>query len=139
MTIAKIPKIVAPDENVSRYILQSNHIRRSDNTITPNAFMPHPYADLSVTRKLGLDEKEIWSYGEGVARHNSKTLYGRADSEASSYLEQDLQVISDPVLPPNFPENPNHAIVTGWPSDKPSQKMVALEIAAKAKYIPAPE
>ena len=131
----KLPKIVADDERLSRYLHQSNHIRKSDNTVTQNAFIPHPHADLSVTRHLNLDENEIWSIGADIAQQNQKTLHGRADIEASSFLEQNLRVVSDPVIP----GNPNHAIVNGWPSDKPSQKIIALEIASKSKYIPAPE
>lgn len=137
---AKVPEIVAVDERLSRYLHQSNHIRKSNNTVTQNAFIPHPYTDLSVTRHLDLDETEIWSIGADIAQQNQKTLYGRADIEVSNFLEQNLRVISDPVLPsPGYRGNPNHAIVNGWPSDKPSQKIIALEISSKAKYIPVPE
>lgn len=134
MIVNKVPEIVAPGERLSRYILQSNHIRKSDNTVKQDAFIPHPYEDLSVTRHLDLDEKAIWSIGEEVARQSLKTLHGRADNQTVDYLSQNLKVVSD-----SIPGNANHANVNGWPSDKPLQKIVAMEIASKAKYSPIPD
>lgn len=125
---------VAPDERLSRYILQSKHFRKSDNTVTQNAFIPHPYEDLSVTRHLDLEQEAVWSIGEDVAQQTGKKLYGRAENQASSYLEQKLKVLPAPVR-----GNPNHANVVGWPSDKPSQKMIALEIADRSQYVPRQE
>lgn len=122
---------VAPDERLSRYILQSNHIRKSDNTVKQDAFIPHPHEDLSVTRHLDLDQKAIWSIGEEVARQTGKNLYGRAENLAAAYLDQKLMVISAPIT-----GNPNHANVIGWPADKSMQKMIAIEIAAKSRYVP---
>src|SRR5688500_2945448 len=115
---------IGSDEVLARYVLQSSHIR-SNQTVKPNAFVPHPYEDLSVTRHLMATEDEIWSAGETVAMQTEKTLYGRADVIASEYLARRL------ILRPDaLPENPNHANVSGWPAEKPMQKIVALEIAA---------
>ncbi len=123
---------VEPEEKLSRYILQSNLVRKTDNTVKPEAFVPHPREDLSVTRHLDLDQEAIWSVGEDVARKREKKLYGRAVNQASTYLEQKLKVLPAPDLP----GNPNHANVTGWPPDKESQKMIAILIAGEAEYIP---
>jgi len=122
---------VASDERLSRYILQRNHIRKSDNTVKQDAFIPHPHEDLSVTRHLDLDQEAIWSIGEEVARQTGKNLYGRAENLAATYLDQKLTVSSAPIT-----GNPNHANVSGWPADKPMQKMIAIEIAAKSRYVP---
>jgi hypothetical protein len=122
---------VAPDEQLSRYILQHNHIRKSDNTIKQDAFIPHPHEDLSVTRHLDLDQEAIWSIGEEVARQTGKNLYGRAENLAATYLDQKLIVSPAPLT-----GNPNHANVSGWPADKPMQKIIAIEIAAKSRYVP---
>lgn len=40
---------VADDEKVSRFILFSKWLR-SDKNLRSDAFIPHPYPDLSVTR-----------------------------------------------------------------------------------------
>jgi hypothetical protein len=62
-----------------------------------------------------------------------KNLYGRADINPS-HIPQDLSLESTPT-----PENPQHVDITGWPKDKPSQKLLAIEIArvaGKAKLPP---
>jgi hypothetical protein len=121
---------VKTDELLSRYILQRSHIRK-DNTIKPDPFIPHPYPDLSVTRNLDLDDDGLWRIGADVARQTGKVLQGRAETKALTYLESLLEILADPI-----PGNPNHVNVTAWPSDKPSQKIIAMEIASKSRYIP---
>lgn len=131
MTMNARSHTVLPGERLSRYILQSNFIRPSDNTVKPNAFIPYPNKDLSVTRHIGLEQDAIWSMGEDVAQQTGKKLYGRADNQAVTYLDQKLIVSPAPRT-----GNPNHANVGGWPADKPMQKMIAIEIAAKSRYVP---
>jgi hypothetical protein len=105
---------VAGDERLTRYILQHCHLRRSDRTIKPDAFIPHPRADLSVTRHLMATEAELWSIGEDVASARARTLYGRGDFSAAVCQTLRLRIAAAPL-----PENPNHANVTGWPAEKP--------------------
>ena len=62
-----------------------------------------------------------------------KTLYGRGDVTASVCIAQNLTVSAAPT-----PDNPNHADVSAWPADKPAQKIVALQIAAAAKFVAKP-
>jgi len=124
---------VAPEELLSRFILQSNHIRKADSTVKPDALIPHPREELSVTRHLNLDQQALWSIGDDVAQQREKHLYGRAVNQASAYMDHKLKVLPLPVV-----GNPNHANVTGWP-EKESQKIIALEIAAKSEFIPRQE
>lgn len=119
---------VAADEQLARFILFSKWFR-SDATVRPEAFMPHPHVDLSVTRHQSLSEHEIWAIGQGVAGVRGATLYGRADIRAADALRQSLNVKSVPVK-----NNPNHANIIGWPEQKPAQKIIALQLAAVAKY-----
>lgn len=121
---------VGGDEQLARFVLHSTHVRQ-DNTLRADPFIPHPYPDLSVTRHLSLNDLEIRDRGEMVARQTGKSLKGRADTAAQIYLGQRLRVVADPT-----PENPQHANVTGWPSGKPAQKILALEIAAQSTFIP---
>jgi hypothetical protein len=121
---------VSPDEVLARYVMHSSHIRRSNQTIKADAFMPHPHRQLSVTRHLSATESELWSFGEQVAAVSGKTLYGRGDIRVAVCLAHKLAVDAAPTE-----TNPNHANVSGWPDDKPAQKIIALEIAAAAVFV----
>ena len=67
---------VSDDEVLARFILHKRYVR-SDGTLKPDSFIPHPYPDLSVTRHIGLEELSIWAIGEAIAVQQSKSLYGR--------------------------------------------------------------
>jgi hypothetical protein len=118
---------VLPDELLARFILSRNQVR-SDQTVKPDAFIPYPWPDLSVTRHIGLTDEELWKTGQDVADSRPASLYGRADAQAKTFIEQSLTL-----SPTDVP--PNHVNVTGWPSDKPSQKMIAQEIAAASVFV----
>ncbi len=130
MSTGSPPNVVDDSELLARFILFSNRIR-SDGSVKPDAFIPFPWPDLSVTRHVGLSEAEIWELGQQVADSQTKPLYGRADVEASTIICQGLRIV--PTLTPR-----NHADVTGWPLDKPSQKIIAQELAATAEWIANP-
>jgi hypothetical protein len=124
---------IDPDEWLARFIYYQRYIRQ-DRTIRPEAFLPHPYPDLSVTRHVQLSEVQLWEIGHGVARRIGRTLRGRADVQVSVFQRYELRVVEAAL-----PENPNHANVTGWPAEKPAQKIIAQQIAAaagKAREIP---
>lgn len=111
-------------EWLARYVFSQSHLR-ADQTVKPNAFMSHPRSEMSVTRHRSATDEEIWHVGEEVALERQKTLLGRCDVQANTYLRLKLKVVADPI-----PKNPNHANVTDWPADKPLQKIIAQEIAA---------
>lgn len=124
---------VEETELLARYVMQSGHFR-SDRTVKPNLFIPHPYQELSVTRHRDATEAEIWQAGVNVADQQQKMLYGRSDLLTKQCLEESLRVIAAP-----FPDNPNHADIEGWPTAKEEQKAIALKLAASAtKLIPPP-
>jgi hypothetical protein len=121
---------VEAEELLSRYILFSRWYR-TNGTVKQDAFIPYPYPDLSVTRQQGLTNYTIWQIGLQVARKRKKTLYGRADFKAGVLFE-----INPPLKPVPTPPPPiNHVNVTGWPADKSEQKVIALQIAARAEFI----
>jgi hypothetical protein len=130
---AKVPP-VSPDETLARFIIFSKHFRSSNNTVKPDAFIPHPQTELSVTRHRQATNDEIWQEGERVAALRSTTLYGRADVTAAVFTDEELSVVPKPIIP----ENPNHADVIDWPAEKPAQKMKAVDIASKAQYLSRP-
>jgi hypothetical protein len=122
------------DETLSRFILSRSHIRSSDGTVKPDAFVPHPHEELSVNRDLEATDEETWQAGKDIAAKRGRSLRGRGDALAATYVSQKLKTIAAPT-----DGNANHVNVTGWPSDKPSQKMIAQEVAAVAKYLAPPE
>ena len=124
---------ITSDEWLARFIHYQKYIRQ-DRTVRADAFIPHPYPDLSVTRHLQLSEAELWRIGDDVARQINRTLHGRVDAQVFVFQRQQLQLVADPVLP----ENPNHANVIGWPPEKPAQKIIAQQIAAAASKVLAP-
>jgi hypothetical protein len=127
-----VPETVSNNEVLARYLVYGRWIR-ADLTPKPEAFIPHPYPDLSVTRHVGLTEPAIWNIGRWIAQRRSLLLSGRADILAGDVVAQDLLVVADPQ-----PDNGNHANVTGWPPEKAAQKMKALELAKVARFFPTP-
>jgi hypothetical protein len=121
-----VPPITS-DEWLARFIHYQRYIRQ-DRTVRADAFIPHPYPDLSVTRHLQLSDAELWRIGGDVARQINRSLHGRVDTQVFVFQRQRLQVIADPV----FPDNPNHANINGWPAEKAAQKIIAQQIAAAA-------
>lgn len=120
-------------EMLARYVMQSGHFRKSDLTVKPNLFIPHPYQELSVTRHRDASETEIWTAGEDVATQQQKRLYGRADIQARACISESLRVTAKP-----FPNNPNHADIEGWPPQKQDQKAIALKLADVATQLKLP-
>jgi hypothetical protein len=123
---------IEPLENLSRYIFQSNHIRPSDGTVKFAAFMPDRNGETSVFRTSGMSEQNIWEIGNcEVAIRRGKPLLGRADILAREVLARHLEV--DPSEPP-----PRHANIVAWPDEKSKRHLIALELAAVAKFCSTP-
>ncbi|MEI8194454.1 MAG: hypothetical protein WCI73_00950 [Phycisphaerae bacterium] len=123
---------VTPAESLARFIVFSKWIRNNDKTVRPDAFIPYPYPELSVTRHIGLLDTEIWDLGRDVANQRALTLHGRADVTASVVTNLSLRI--EPTAEPK-----NHANVTGWPADKSHQKIIALKMAAQAVFVSRPQ
>ncbi len=126
-----IPEI-ADSESVARYAFSSGHIRKIDGTLKQNAFMPPPNFDFSTTRHLDTSEAELWSIGKYIASGLNKPLLGRGDFSIA--VAKALGLIAG-ATPNDW--NRNHASLTGWPTDKEKQKLIAQELAAAAALVPA--
>jgi hypothetical protein len=131
------PEQVPPvddSELLARYVMQSGHFRKSDRTVKPELFMPHPYQDLSVTRHRDATLTELRALGVHIAEERKRTLYGRADIRTIDCHIGKVKVVEDPL-----PENSNHADIRGFPSEKADQKAIALKLVeAASKIIPFP-
>jgi len=141
LTADNVPEVES-NERLSRFVFSRSHINQQTKLLKADAFVPHPYEELSVMRDREATEAEIWAAGHLIGEVRSKSvgrlvsLRGRGDAIAGTYHDQKLKTVPDPV-----PGNPNHVNVTGWPSkdDKASQKLIALEIAKVAKFVAVQE
>jgi hypothetical protein len=122
---------LADGEQLARYIFRREHIRSQTGEVKPDAFMPHPHRDCSVTRRATLSEMQVWERGEGVAAQRKLPLVGRADVTAGSVRGAGLTPVPDPVE-----GNPEHANIIGWPAEKAAQKQVAQLLVKSAAYKP---
>jgi hypothetical protein len=132
MSEASAEALIGDEEVLARYILFSKWVR-ADLTVRPEAYVPHPYPDLSVTRHIGLSVAQIWEAGRVVARERDLTLHGRADVSALIVRENQLDAVVDPT-----DSNPNHANIVGWPPSKAEQKSRAQKLAADSRYSSTP-
>lgn len=125
---------VDPEEMLARFIFSRSHIRSSNGTVKADAFIPHPHAELSVTRHRDTCEGELWEIGRTSRK---LALHGRGDVSARTFVSHNLTPQAAPVFgDAEQPDNPNHTNVTGWPvNDKAKQRLIALEISEKAKLV----
>lgn len=123
--------IVNPKESLGRYLSQRTHYSPEKNSVKPQAFMPPLNLCLSVFRIDGLQLEEIWEIGQKKvidAMQQPKVLHGIADVKVSTVQENNLKVEPDD-------RPPRHANIIGWPEEKEKQKIIAQELAAKAKLV----
>ena len=121
------PQNVPPvddEELLARFIVHSDHVRK-DGTVRPQLFVPYKWVDLSVNRHRDAAIEETWSVGSQVAVKRGKTLLGRADILAGACRISPLCVGPSP-----FPDNSNHAEISGFPPAKPDQMSLASKLAA---------
>jgi len=120
---------ITQSEVLSRFIMQANWYRLSDNRVRYAAFMPNPKnGETSVYRISGISDREVWEIGDReVGLKRDKPILGRADIGASFVITKGLNVV--PSEPPV-----RHANIIGWPEEKSEQRLVALELAAEAIF-----
>lgn len=119
------------DEMLARFVFLEKGWIREDNTIKQDAFMPPKDLELSVTRHIGISVEQLNETGRTVATKRTLLFCGRADIQARMVVKSALKVVAWPL-----DENANHAHIVGWPTDKASQKTIAQELAAAAKFVP---
>ena len=125
---AVLPGVIPDKENLARFVIARRWVREN-RTVKPDAFMPPPDLNFSVTRHAALSIDELWARGRCVATEVGKTLYGRADVSAMEVRDAKLNAIEH-----RLDDNPEHAHIVGWPSEKPAQKLRAQQLAAVAGY-----
>jgi hypothetical protein len=123
---------LSDDEMLARFVLKKEWIRKADNTLKQDAFIPPKDLQLSVTRHAGISAEQLIETGKAVAVETSLEYLGRADIKVGTVVKNALKAVAWPL-----PKNQNHAHVIGWPADKEARKTIAQELAAAAKFVPA--
>jgi hypothetical protein len=123
---------LSDDEMLARFVLKREWIRKVDNSVKQDAFIPPKDLQLSVTRHAGISIEQLIETGKSVAVKTSLEFLGRADMEARSVVKNALKAVAWPLA-----NNQNHAHVIGWPADKEARKTIAQELAAAAKFVPS--
>lgn len=127
--------IVSSEESATRFIYDADKIFQNGD-VKPGAFLPSPdkasgRLETSVCRLKDCSEERIWYLAR--TQRTDKTVKGRADLSVQAVVEVGLECIAAPVV--DFPE---HAVLLGWPADKPACKAIALVLSKASKGLPAP-
>jgi hypothetical protein len=123
---------LSDDEMLARFVLKKEWLRKVDNTIKQDAFIPPKDLQLSVTRHAGISSEQLIETGKSVAAKTSLEFLGRADIETRSVVKNALKAVAWPLA-----NDQNHAHIIGWPADKEARKTIAQELAAVATFVPA--
>ncbi|KRT66852.1 MAG: hypothetical protein XU11_C0003G0025 [Candidatus Dadabacteria bacterium CSP1-2] len=127
-----MPLIQSNPEVLTRYLYNSNYIRKSNQTVKWAAFMPNPKDNqTSVFRVLGLSESEIWNIADcDVTPYQQNTIKGRADINSNDVIN--ISVNRDKLF--FYPKEPpyRHGTITGWSNQKSINKLLALKLEDKA-------
>jgi hypothetical protein len=121
-----IPRVLAPDELVTRYIYSERNIRKSEKRPKRGAFDPSPHMELSVVHSSGLTETEVWELGEQTkgSTPGRRNIYARADIPVQTLMDVKLRALRDdkPFI--------RHTSVIDWPlgSDGNEAKALWLQI-----------
>ena len=138
----KLPSEVAPDEPITRYIVDKKHFKPEKNEIKVDAFLPTkpkpelPERQTSVYRTIRCADAEIWSIGDRYVENRERKRYilARADLFAQKIYDQYLRIVPD-----SFP-HPRHANIVNWPNEEGNEhrKAKALLLARAAMLIVRP-
>lgn len=121
---------VAPEERLSRFLLDKRLVRSSNNTLKHSAFMPPKSGKLSVYRTSRQEDSVIWEIGQVfVATPRQMSLFGRADITVEAVMFEGLSVV------PDLTPHPLHADIIGWTQDTSLDRLTALKLAAVAVIV----
>jgi hypothetical protein len=119
---------VAELGTLTRFIFSHDHYSRASSKPKPAAFLPARNAyTISMQFIDHLPESETWRIGDLVGQPRGKVVLARADLRKSSVLDVGLSVELAPGV------HPLHADVGHWPPEKDRQKLIALDLCAKAQ------
>ena len=95
---------LSDDELLARFVMRKDWIRKADNTVKQDAFIPPTDLQLSVTRHSGISTEQLVEVGKSVAIKRSLEFHGRADIETRAVVKNALKAVAWPLE-----SNANHA------------------------------
>jgi hypothetical protein len=124
-----LPEHIADDEDLARFLTQSNQF--NSLMAKPAAFLPNPKdRETSVFRHGEKPPERLWTLGQEAL--GKQKLYGAAIFKAHVVRNVNLDVVADE--PPT-----HHAAIRGWPwfekdpvLQKARQKEMAVVIASRS-------
>ena len=133
---------VAPDERITRYIVDKKYFKPEKDEIKVDAFLPTkpkpelPERQTSVYRTMNCEETEIWSIGDRYVENREKKRFilARADLLAQTVYGQNLHIVPHP-----FP-HPYHANIVNWPNEESPEhrKAKAVVLARESTLVVRP-
>ena len=131
---------VSPDEQVTRFLVESRWFSQKTNHVSAQAFKPRnpkppeTVFKASVYRTDGCSAEEIWSIGEDYVtkkRSDGRKVLARAEISTETVLSESLNLTPAPT------PHPRHADITAWP-DQPEKRLEkANQLALTAQlFIP---
>ncbi len=118
---------VNPEEEITRFLRTSSHLRRGIGRPHFAAFLPKlPNGEISVYRTSGLAREDVIGLGAQYVEKPDLPLKGHCLSLAQDFFALGLHVVPAP--------NPHrsHANVRGWVAD-PQNRIIAKKLADKAE------
>jgi hypothetical protein len=116
------------DEELTRFLTQSNHYTSSDMRVSGRAFsLPRNETTLSIYRTDGLSATDRWQLGDQeIGANPTRRILGAALFTPSVVVRAGLRLDRDGT------DHPRHASLCDWPSSKDEQKKCATILAAAA-------
>lgn len=125
---------VTPDEFTARFIYQKNDWNKQPILKPkPKLFLPSMYEgqlETSVCVTSSISAVRIWE----IANQARSPLPALAYAEllSSSIENVGLRILLAPDLERNYPE---HAVIVGWPGEKPLQMELAIQLVASSTIV----
>lgn len=120
-----LPEYVDDNEDLARFLTQSNQFNINIMMVKPAALLPNPKDRETSISRHGLEPlARLWEIG--LAAAGDRKLYGAVIFNARVVRNAQLEVTADE--PP-----PRHAVIKGWPwieSNPELQKAKQKELAA---------
>jgi hypothetical protein len=142
LTLLKSPQDPLPEEPLTRYLKnKSKEFDQKRGEVLVGAFLPpNNNTTISVFNISGMNEKSIWNMGRLWTVINpwprpsgENSIKARADIKTSIII--DIEELNAKSVPS---PNPRHVDLTNWPSDESHKNLIALQIARKSIFKPAP-
>lgn len=134
-------QLVASNEDVARFVFESNKISKQAGRAKPSAFEPHPFPEkqrleTSVCCKHGATEERIWELGRAI--RDPLRAIARCDVSLSHVYAMNLRCVR--AVEGYYPE---HAVLVDWPGGdtdhaKASRKNICRALAENATVVICP-